>query len=134
MHPPDTPSGSEAQRSPPERPSPENDQLKNEPPENQPTENRSPDDWMASSGLRDWADALRDVAPYLDLGWRVAGAAAVPPTLGYGVDAWAGTLPWGVVVGAVAGLAAAVVQLRRLDSEMEARTTSARRPPDADTS
>jgi hypothetical protein len=72
-----------------------------------------------SGGLSDWTDALRDVMPYLDLGWRLAGAAAFPPLIGYAVDAWLGTLPWGVLVGAAVGLASAVVQLRRLQHELD---------------
>jgi F0F1-type ATP synthase assembly protein I len=64
-------------------------------------------------------EALRDVAPYLDLGWRLAGAAAFPPIIGYAVDAWLGTLPWGVLIGAALGLASALVQLRRLQRELD---------------
>lgn len=70
-----------------------------------------------SGGVSDWMKALRDVAPYLDLGWRLAGAAAFPPLIGYAVDAWMGTLPWGVLIGAGLGLASAAVQLRRLQNE-----------------
>jgi hypothetical protein len=72
-----------------------------------------------SGGVSDWMKALRDVAPYLDLGWRLAGAAAFPPLLGYAVDAWLGTLPWGVLVGAGVGLASALLQLRRLQEELD---------------
>ncbi len=73
-----------------------------------------------SGGLSDWTDALRDMAPYLDLGWRLAGSAAGPPILGYlVVDVWLGTTPWGLLLGAAAGLAAALVQLRRLQEEFE---------------
>jgi len=71
----------------------------------------------SSGGMADWMKALRDVAPYLDLGWRLAGAAAFPPLIGYAVDAWLGTLPWGVLIGAGLGLASAGVQLRRLQNE-----------------
>ena len=82
-----------------------------------------PDDRPArphsSGGVADWMKALRDVAPYLDLGWRLAGAAAFPPLIGYAVDAWFGTLPWGVLVGAGLGLASAGVQLRRLQTELD---------------
>lgn len=73
----------------------------------------------ASGGVSDWMDALRDVAPYLDLGWRLAGTAAFPPILGYGVDVWLGTLPWGVLLGSGVGLAAALLQLKRLQEELD---------------
>lgn len=82
--------------------------------EDDPPERRPP-----SGGVADWMKALRDVAPYLDLGWRLAGAAAFPPLIGYAVDAWLGTLPWGVLVGAGVGLVTAGVQLRRLQAELD---------------
>lgn len=73
-----------------------------------------------SGGLSDWVDALRDMAPYLDLGWRLAGSAAFPPILGYlVVDLWFGTAPWGLLSGAVLGLAAALLQLKRLQEELD---------------
>lgn len=93
-------------------------------PSSSPGSSPSPDDPDAenrsqSGGLSDWKEALRDMAPYLDLGWRLAGAAAFPPLIGYAVDAWLGTLPGGVLVGASVGLASALVQLRRLQAELD---------------
>ncbi len=71
-----------------------------------------------SGGLDDWKKALREMAPYLDLGWRLAGAAAGPPLLGHFlVDAWLGTTPWGLLGGSVLGVATVVVQLRTLQDE-----------------
>jgi hypothetical protein len=72
----------------------------------------------SSGGLDDWKKALREMAPYLDLGWRLAGAAAGPPLLGHFlVDAWAGTTPWGLLGGSLLGVATVVVQLRALRDE-----------------
>jgi hypothetical protein len=65
----------------------------------------------AGSALR---KALRDVAPYLDLGWRLAGTAAFPPLLGFGLDLWLHTTPWMLLGGSVLGLVGAVFQLKRL--------------------
>lgn len=74
----------------------------------------------SGGGLSDWTDALRDMAPYLDLGWRVAGAAAFPPLIGYfAVDALFGTMPWGLLSGCVLGLAASVLQLKRLQEDLD---------------
>jgi F0F1-type ATP synthase assembly protein I len=65
--------------------------------------------------MADWMAALRDVAPYLDLGWRLAVSTAAPPLLGHFlIDDWWGTTPWGVLVGAVLGITVAGMQLRRL--------------------
>jgi len=61
--------------------------------------------------------ALRDVAPYLDLGWRLAGTAAGPPILGFFADLWLQTTPWLLLVGCVFGLAGAVLQLKRLQGD-----------------
>jgi len=66
----------------------------------------------------DWARGYREIAPYLDLGWRIVGAAAFPPILGYGADLVLDTLPWGVLVGAGIGLVGAVLQLRQVSAEL----------------
>jgi len=58
--------------------------------------------------------ALRDVAPYLDLGWRLAGTTAGPPVLGFFADLWLETTPWLLLTGCVFGLSGAVLQLKRL--------------------
>jgi len=72
-----------------------------------------------SGGLADWMSALRDVTPYLALGWRLAGSAAGPPLLGHLVDWLWGTTPWGLLGGAIVGFATVVVQLRRLQEDFE---------------
>ena len=84
----------------------------------QPPSPSSSDRRSSSGGLSDWMDALRDMAPYLDLGWRIAGAAAFPPILGYALDVWLGTVPWGLLSGAVLGFASALLQLKRLQDEL----------------
>ena len=68
-------------------------------------------DWSA------WTATLRDVTPYLDLGWRLMGAAAGPPMIGYAVDVGLGTSPWGLLLGGGIGLVGAGVQLVRLKDE-----------------
>jgi F0F1-type ATP synthase assembly protein I len=69
-----------------------------------------------------WRMALRDVAPFLDVGWRIAGATALPPLLGYAADAWLETTPWMVLVGCVLGLLAAGFQFRALGEELDRRS------------
>ncbi|MEF8815764.1 MAG: hypothetical protein V5A20_02895 [Salinibacter sp.] len=64
-----------------------------------------------------WRSALRDIAPYLDLGWRLMGVAAFPPLIGAYVDWQLQTAPWGLFVGAAIGLVGSGLQLRRLQQE-----------------
>ncbi|PSQ63217.1 MAG: hypothetical protein BRD27_01110 [Bacteroidetes bacterium QH_10_64_19] len=61
-----------------------------------------------------WGRALRDIAPYLDLGWQLAATTAGPPGLGLIVDLWLQTTPWFLLGGCVVGLTGAVLQLKRL--------------------
>lgn len=68
----------------------------------------------SSESRSSWARALRDVAPYLDLGWRLAGTTAGPPGLGLIVDLWLQTTPWFLLGGCAMGLVGAVLLLKRL--------------------
>ncbi len=72
-----------------------------------------------SGGMADWMSALRDVTPYLDLGWRLAGAAALPPLLGHLADILWDTTPWGLLAGAAVGGASVIVQLWRLQEDFD---------------
>ena len=53
-----------------------------------------------------------------------ASASAVGTVLGYGVDAWQGTSPWGILVGLLIGVAAGIkmmfAEMARLDRAEEA--------------
>ena len=65
-----------------------------------------------------WGRVLRDVAPYLDLGWRLAGTTAGPPVLGLVIDLWLQTTPWMLLVGCAFGLSGAVLLLKRLQGDL----------------
>lgn len=78
---------------------------------------RSRESDREGGGHAAWMRALRDVAPYLDLGWRLAGTAAFPPLIGVALDAWLHTTPWGLLGGCGFGIAGSIVQLRRLQEE-----------------
>lgn len=71
----------------------------------------------ASGATGAWTRALGDVAPYLDLGWRLAGTAAFPPLIGFAFDLWLDTTPWLLLGGCIFGLAGAGVQLKRLQAD-----------------
>lgn len=78
---------------------------------------RSEEQSRSSGGTTAWMKALRDVGPYLDLGWRLAGTTAGPPLLGYALDVWLQTIPWFLLGGCVLGLAGAILQLIHLQDE-----------------
>ena len=80
--------------------------------------NSPPSNESSSGGGSALRKALRDIAPYLDLGWRLAGTASFPPLLGFGLDFWLHTTPWMLLGGCVVGLSGAVLQLKRLQNEL----------------
>ena len=72
----------------------------------------------SAGGIEDWETALREMAPYLDLGWRLVGTTVGPPLLGHFlIDVWFGTTPWALLGGCLVGFAGAVLLLRRLQDE-----------------
>ena len=72
----------------------------------------------SSGGVEDWVKALREMAPYLDLGWRLVGTTVGPPLMGHFlIDVWLGTTPWALLAGCGIGIAGAALQLRRLQDE-----------------
>lgn len=79
--------------------------------------NQASEPEQSSGGVADWMQSLREVAPYLDLGWRLAGTAAFPPLIGYGLDLWVGTTPWLLLGGCVLGFVGALGQLKHLKDE-----------------
>lgn len=64
-------------------------------------------------GLGDWTRALREAGPYLGLGTTLAGTVLGGLGLGYWVDRQFGTRPVFFLVGAVLGVAAAMLQFFR---------------------
>ncbi len=64
-------------------------------------------------GSQDWTRAVREAAPYLGLGTTLAGTVLGGLGLGYWVDRQLGTRPVFFLVGAVLGVAAAMLQFFR---------------------
>ena len=52
------------------------------------------------------------------IGWFFAAAIGIGFGLGYWVDSWAGTEPWGGAVGALLGIGAAFMNLFRVAKEL----------------
>ncbi len=84
-------------------------------------------------GGSDWHNVLREVAPYLDLGWRVAVSIVLFTVGGYYLDRWWGTMPWMTVVGALLGMGMVFVQIFQLDRSAKTRKRSEAPPSDRDT-
>lgn len=73
----------------------------------------------SEDGRSSWTEAMREMGPYLDLGWRLAATTAGIPLLGhFCIDLWFGTTPWGLLGGALIGFVAAGVQLKQLQREL----------------
>jgi F0F1-type ATP synthase assembly protein I len=74
--------------------------------------------------------ALEEAGPYLGLGLQIGATMAFFVGMGYLVDTWLGSEPWFVLVGAVLGMTALVVQLvqisNRLDEKSRKRHTDSR--------
>ena len=70
-----------------------------EAPSDRPGASRADDEGSAEK-RGPWRRALRDITPYLDLGWRLMGGAAFPPPLGPYVDCQPQPAPWGLFLGA----------------------------------
>lgn len=69
-----------------------------------------------------WQRSMGDSGPYLGLGFQLAGAVLIYTGVGFLVDRWFDTSPWGLVGGAVVGMVAFFVQLVRVVREMNKRT------------
>jgi hypothetical protein len=79
-----------------------------------PDQNASDDE----QGMPGWRRSLGEAGPYLGLGMQIALSMALFVGLGYGIDVWLGTLPWGTVAGAVVGMVVLFYHLLRVLDEM----------------
>lgn len=89
----------------------------------------------SSEGGNTWQKTLREVAPYLDLGWRVAISIVLFTVGGYYLDQWWGTMPWLTVVGALCGMGMVFIQIFQLSGTFgadEPSGTSPRAPDEED--
>ncbi len=66
-----------------------------------------------------YRDGMTAAGPYLGLGAQIGGSMALFCGLGYVVDRWLGTSPWGILVGAMLGMAGIVALLVRLAREAD---------------
>ena len=66
-----------------------------------------------------YGDGMRAAGPYLGLGIQIAASMALFCGLGYAADRWLGTSPWGILVGAMLGMAGIVALLVRVSREAD---------------
>jgi hypothetical protein len=78
-------------------------------------------------GLGAWNASMMEAGPYLSLGLQSAFAMAFFVGLGYLVDGWLGSRPWGIIVGAVLGMVGVMMLLVRLSNRANAETAARRR-------
>lgn len=83
----------------------------------------SSDEPRDGPALPDWRRSLSEAGPYLGLGMQIALSMALFVAIGYGVDAWLGTLPWGTIAGALIGMSAVFYHLVRVLDAMNRAST-----------
>lgn len=67
---------------------------------------------------------MRDASPYLGLGMQLALTMGFFVAGGYFLDQWLGTTPWLLLAGAVLGIVAFFVQLFRVVTELNKKTSA----------
>ena len=76
-------------------------------------------------GLAAYNAGMVEAGPYLTLGLQIAFAMAFFVGLGYAVDRWLGSVPWGMIAGATLGMIAVftlIIQMaRQADAAQRAR-------------
>ena len=63
---------------------------------------------------------MAEAGPYLGLGVQIAASMVFFAGLGYAVDRWLGTSPWGILVGAALGMVGIFVLIVRVAREADA--------------
>ena len=87
----------------------------------------------AGPGITSWSGSMIEAGPYLTLGLQSAFAMAFFVGIGYLVDGWLGSRPWGMIVGAAVGMVGVITLLTRLAKQANAES-AARRAAEDDTS
>jgi hypothetical protein len=78
--------------------------------------------------MAQWNVGMMEAGPYLGLGLQSAFAMAFFVGLGYLVDGWLGSRPWGIVVGAVLGMVGVLALLVRLSKRANAEARARKAP------
>jgi len=73
---------------------------------------RRPNDLARS--FRFFQENLRRSGPAMVAGYTLIGAIALLGAIGYGIDRWRGTAPWGLVIGLLLGIVVGFYELARI--------------------
>ena len=65
---------------------------------------------------------MREAGPYLGMGLQIMFSMAFFIGVGYAVDGWLGSSPWGLIAGSVLGMVAVFALLFKLVGELNAKT------------
>lgn len=68
-----------------------------------------------------YEEGMREAGPYLTVGLQIAASMLVFVGAGWAVDNWAGTTPWGVLIGTVLGFIGVMALVVRLSNDARAK-------------
>jgi F0F1-type ATP synthase assembly protein I len=71
------------------------------------------EDPFVEKSMRSFQETVRKSGPAASASYALLGAILLLGGIGYGVDAWQGTGPWGLVVGLLLGLVVGFYELAR---------------------
>lgn len=72
-------------------------------------------------GLAGWNTSMMEAGPYLSLGLQTAFSMVFFVGIGYLIDGWLGSKPWGIIIGALLGMVGVISLLVRLSNQANAQ-------------
>lgn len=92
-----------------------------------PAPQANPSPTAKKSGLASYGAGMLEAGPYLTLGLQIASGMAFFVGIGYFVDKWLDSTPWGMIAGAALGMVAAFSIVIRMAREADAKMKDKRR-------
>ena len=78
-------------------------------------------------GLSDSAKAMHEAQPYLSVAWRLVGGCVVGIFGGWVVDRFAGTGPWGLIIGSFIGICVGFYAMIKTLGDLEKKRKAAKK-------
>ena len=85
-----------------------------------PSDAYQPQKTTAKSVASSYEEGMREAGPYLTVGLQIAFSMLFFVGVGWAVDAWLGTTPWGVLAGTILGFLGVIGLVIRLAAEANA--------------